>query len=160
MQAKKGQPFPARRVALDVLYQVEQKGAYANLALDQALTRCEENASNNFLVTELVNGTIRMRKHLDWVLNLFLSKKIEAQNPWVREILRMSVYQLLFMDNIPDYAVVSEAVELTRCKAGGRLPAVVNGVLRNIIRNRAGIEYPDRQQEPIKYLSVYYSHPE
>ncbi len=160
MERKSVKPLRAREAALAVLYEVEHKGAYANLALDRALSRYGDDGTKNSLVTELVNGTIRMRKHLDWVLNLFLSKKLEAQNPWLLEILRMSVYQLLFMDNIPDYAIVDEACDLTRCKTGGRLSAVVNAVLRNIVRNRANIEYPDPVQEPVKYLSVYYSHPE
>jgi len=149
-----------REVALNLLYRVEHKGAYANLAVDRELDRYEDNGSQHALVTELVNGTVRMRKHLDWVLNLFLSKPIQKQNPWLREILRMSVYQLLFMDNVPEYAVVNEAVGLAGRKLDRGLSAVVNGVLRNVIRNRGEIPYPDMYQNPVEYLSVYYSHPE
>jgi len=110
------------------------------------------------LVTELVNGSIRMIKHLDWVLNLFMKKPVDKQNPWLRNILRLAAYQLIFMQRIPDYAAVNSAVELTRQKTSKDLSGVCNGVLRNIIRNRTQIEYPHDDHK--QYLSVYYSQPE
>lgn len=146
----------ARELALNILYEVAEKGAYANLSLDKALRAARMPANDKKLVTEIVNGTIRMSKHLDWVLHLFMQKPMEKQNPWLRCILRMSAYQLLFMEKIPDYAAVNSAVELSRKKAGKALSGVSNGVLRNIIRNRTNFTWPHEREE---YLSVYYSQP-
>ncbi|MEA4924365.1 MAG: 16S rRNA (cytosine(967)-C(5))-methyltransferase RsmB [Syntrophomonadaceae bacterium] len=148
-----------RKIALLIVHQVLEKGAYANIALDQYLRTAKLMPEDRHLVTEIVNGTIRMLKHLDWVLNLFLSKPVAAQNPWLRDILRISLYQMLFMDNIPDYASVNSAVKLAGAQTGAKLAGVANGVLRNIARNRESLSYPD-PGDLIKYLSIYCSQPE
>ncbi len=148
-----------RELSLEIVYNIMEKGAYTNIELDQYLRKYPLLVDDRHLVTEIVNGTIRMLKHLDWVLNLFLQKPLEKQNPWLRNCLRISLYQILLMDKIPDYAAVNSAVELSRKKAGSKLSGVVNGVLRNIIRGRDSIKYP----EPVdskEYLAVYYSQPE
>lgn len=148
----------ARELALSIIYDVNEKGAYANLSLDKALRVSQLAANDKKLVTEIVNGTIRMSKHLDWVLHLFMQKPMDKQNPWLRNVLRMSAYQLLFMQRIPDYAAVNSAVELSRKKTSRALSGVCNGVLRSIIRNREQLDYP--RNNPAEYLSVYYSEPE
>lgn len=147
----------ARKLAVDAIYQVMEKGAYSNLALLKILSASSLSLPDRRLSTEIFNGTIRMIKRLDWVLNLFLQKKIEKQNPWIRNILRMSLYQLMFMDKVPDYAVVHDAVEMTRKKTNQTMSRLVNAVLRNIIRESEKLRYPEDQTE---YLAVYYSHPE
>lgn len=148
----------ARELALSIVYDVTENGAYANLSLDKALRASRLAPNDKKLVTEIVNGSIRMIKHLDWVLNLFLQKPVEKQNPWLRNILRISTYQLIFMQRIPDYAAVNSAVDLSRKKTSRALSGVCNGVLRNIIRNLEKIDYPYASQ--LEYLSVYYSQPE
>lgn len=147
----------ARKLAVDAIYQVMEKGAFSNLALLKILSASSLSLPDKRLSTEIFNGTIRMIKRLDWVLNLFLQKKMEKQNPWVRNILRMSLYQLMFMDKVPDYAVVHDAVEMTRTKTNQTMSRLVNAVLRNIIRESEKIKYPEGQTE---YLAVFYSHPE
>lgn len=147
-----------RELALKVIYDVTEKGAYTNLALDKALSASALTVQERRSVSEIVNGTIRMTKRLDWVLNLFVKQDIQKQHPWVRSILRMSVYQLLCMDKIPDYACVNDAVELTRLKTKQvGLSKVVNAVLRNIIRRKDQFTWPE---DEIEFLAVYYSHPE
>ncbi|MFA7078355.1 MAG: 16S rRNA (cytosine(967)-C(5))-methyltransferase RsmB [Syntrophomonas sp.] len=148
-----------RKLSLLVVYNVLEKGAYTNILLDRYLRNSDLASDDRHLVTEIVNGTVRMLKHLDWVLNLFLRKPIDKQNPWLRNILRISLYQMLFMEKIPDYASINSAVVLTRNKVGPGLGAVVNGVLRNIARNRDSIKYPD-PKDIVTYFSVYYSQPE
>ena len=148
-----------RQISLLVVYGVFEKGAYTNILLDRYLRKSDLAPDDRHLVTEIVNGTVRMLKHLDWVLNLFLRKPIDKQNPWLRNILRISLYQMMFMEKIPDYASINSAVELTRNKVGPGLGAVVNGVLRNIARNRDSIIYPEPEDIGL-YLSVYYSQPE
>lgn len=147
----------ARYMAARIVYEITEKDAYANLALAKFLGASDLGKEDRNLVTEMVNGTVRMLKHLDWVLNLFLPSGIDRQHPWLRAILRLSLYQILFMEKIPSYAAVNDAVELTRRKINPSLARVVNGVLRNILRHRDEIKYPE---DEVAYLSVYYSHPE
>jgi len=148
-----------RQLSLLAIDGVLEKGAYTNIILDQYLRKSKLLPGDRHLVTEIVNGTIRMLKHLDWVLNLFLHKSIDKQNPWLRNALRMSLYQMLFMERIPDYACVNSAVDLVRARAGKQLAGVANGVMRNIARKRAEIKYPE-PLDSIEYLVVYYSQPE
>jgi len=158
MTKKDARISPVRMKSMQLVHDIEEKGLYANLALEAALRNSELQAADRRQVTGIVNGTIRMIRHLDWVLNLFLNKRMEEQNPWLRSILRISAYQILFMDRIPAHAVVNDAVELTRTRLNPALSKVTNGVLRNMIRQREGIKYPD--DNPVNYLSVYYSHPQ
>ena len=149
-----------RLAALQVIYQVAEKGAYANLILERKLEQAADLSSQDrHLVTELVNGTIRMLKHLDWVLDLFMKRPVSAQNPWLRNILRLSLYQLLFLDSIPDYAAINSGVELTRSKVGPGLAGLANGILRNIARHRDEIRYPEPASS-VAFYSVFYSQPE
>lgn len=147
-----------REEALLILYQINQQGAFANLALDKSLQNSKLTLSERNLVTEMVNGTVRMQKHLDWVLAFFLQGRLEKQNHWFLNILRLSLYQLLFMESIPPYACINEAVNLTRKKVNSSMARVVNAVLRNIMRQKNNLTYPP-SHEP-EYLSVYYSHPD
>lgn len=148
---------PTRNLAVQLVYDVMENKAYANLALHKALRHSQLSAADRSLLTELVNGTVRMLKHLDWVLNLFLRQELNRQNPWLRSILRVSAYQILFMDRIPHFALVNDAVEITRKRCNDGLARVVNGVLRNLIRQKDSIKYPP--QDSPEYLAVYYSHP-
>src|SRR5699024_9437708 len=79
--------------------------------------------------------------------------------PVIRDILRSAVYQLLFMDSVPDSAACNEAVKLAQKKGFYSLKGFVNGVLRTIAREREKIPYPDRERQPLEYLSVMYSLP-
>ncbi|HZK43582.1 MAG TPA: 16S rRNA (cytosine(967)-C(5))-methyltransferase RsmB [Syntrophomonadaceae bacterium] len=146
-----------RKLSMSIIHDVTEQKAYSNLALEKGLRDSKLSQIDKNLTTEIVNGTIRMLKHLDWVLNLFLTKNIDKLNPWIKTILRMTVYQILFMDRIPNYASVNDAVDLARKKTNRNLSGLVNGVLRNLIRNIDNITYP--KKDSIDYLSVYYSHP-
>lgn len=146
-----------RILAAEIVYQISEHKAYTNIALEKYLRNSELPQVDKNLVTEIVNGTIRMIKHLDWVLNLFLKSDIKGANPWIKVILRMGLYQILFMDKTPNYAVVNDAVELARKKTNHNLSKLTNGVLRNIIRNIDSIEYPKGATND--YLATYYSHP-
>ncbi len=147
----------AREEAVQLVYKVTEQGAYANLALMKTLRHSKLNVADRSLLTNLVNGTIRMLKHLDWVLNVFLKQDINKQNPWLRSILRVSAYQIMFMDRIPHFACVNDAVEMSRKQCDTNLAKVTNGVLRNLIRHKDDIKYPTPGSP--EYLAVYYSHP-
>ncbi len=106
-----------------------------------------------------MEGTLERRIELDYIIDQFSSVKVKKQKPVIREILRMSVYQLRYMDSVPDSAVCNEAVKLTQKKGFRQLKGFVNGVLRNIARNLSEIKLPS-EKEPVRCLSVRYSMPE
>lgn len=152
-----GRINPARDLAVQLVFEITENKAFANLALNKALHHSQLSSADRNLVTELVNGTVRMLKHLDWVLNQYLKQDLQQQNPWLRSILRISAYQLLFMDRIPNFALVNDAVEITRKRCNDGLARVANAVLRNLIRQSNSIKYPPLDSQ--EYLAVYYSHP-
>lgn len=149
----------ARQLAVKVLMRIIYQGAYANLALDQGLKSSDLSERDRGLVTEIVNGSIRMKKHLEWVLNNFLVRKKSGLKSHVHVVLLSALYQMLFLERIPAYAIINEAVEMTR-RDGLGAAGLVNGLLRNVERNRGNIEFPDPDRQPIEYLATYYSHPE
>ena len=162
MSKKKNDFIPGietREIALNILYQVMEEGAYASIAIDRTLRRSGLSSQDRNLVTEITNGTIRMCKHLDWVLNLFLKKPIHKMNPWIRNILRMTLYQAAFMERVPAHAAVDSAVTIARKRTGPSMANLVNGVMRNYLRNKDKVSYPEPAYSS-EYLSVYYSQPE
>ena len=149
-----------RELALGILLEVSGGVEYSHVALRNVLEKYQylEKQERSFL-TRLVEGTLERRIWLDYVIDQFSSVKVRKQKPVIREILRMSVYQLRFMDSVPDAAVCNEAVKLAQKKGFRQLKGFVNGVLRNIARHLQEIEYPSKEQ-PVRYLSVRYSMPE
>lgn len=148
----------ARDAAVSVIYRVLREGAYSNIAIKQELDKGGLLKLDKALVTEIVNGTLRNLTRIDWVKSQFVKKnKIE---PWIEDIIRCGIYQLLFLDRVPDSAVCNESAELARKHGHEGTVKFVNGVLRNVSRNKEKLEYPDKEKESVKYLSVFYSHPE
>lgn len=151
----------ARDLALQIIYQVNEEKAYANLALDKMLNKYPQlDGWDKGLVTELVYGSIRNRGRLDWVLDRFAKPKVNKMDPWIRNILREGLYQLMFLDKIPPSAAVNEAVVLAKKYGKRGSEKFVNGVLRSIQRDQAQLEYPHRGKQPVQYLSVMYSFPQ
>jgi len=151
----------AREIAVETVYQILEKKAFSNLQLEKNLQSYSLKTEDRNLVTEIVNGTVRMWLRLDWTLDHFLKKKMEKLNPWLRNILRISAYQILCMERIPDHAVVSEAVRLTRKKVSEGLTGLCNGVLRSLLRQKDQIEiWLENIQNPVQQASIRYSLPE
>ena len=150
-----------RRLALDVLLEVTEHGAYSNQVLRAVLEKYQymEKYERAFL-TRLVEGTIQYMIELDYVIDQFSKVKVKKMKPVIRNILRMGVYQIQYMDSVPDSAACNEAVKLARKSGFSTLSGFVNGVLRNIARNSGSIRYPDEEKEPVLALSVRYSMPE
>jgi 16S rRNA (cytosine967-C5)-methyltransferase len=137
-----------------------EKQGYTNQVLEGYLSASELAAEDKRLVTEIVNGSVRWLVRLDWVLNRLLKKPISQLNPWLRNILRLSAYQLLFMQRMPAHAVVNEAVELTKKKAQPGLAGLCNGVLRNLLRCREAIpDWIEGIRDPEEKASVTYAIP-
>lgn len=142
-----------RALVLELLLEVEAGKEYSHVALRGMLEKYQYlDKQDRAFLTRLAEGTIERRLELDRILNQFSRTPTEKMKPVIRNILRMSVYQLRYMDRIPDSAVCNEAVKLTAKKGFGSLKGFVNGVLRNIARNQEWIVAED--------LSAQYSTPE
>ena len=149
----------ARQIALEVLDRIEYHGAYANLEIQKALQGAVTKQDRAF-ITELVYGSVRMKLALKWVISQFVSIRWKKIDENIRLVLMLGVYQLLFMDKVPARAVCNEMVDLTKAISNKGAAGFVNGVLRNIVRNSHRISWPDKEKDPVKYLSVTYSHPQ
>ncbi len=134
----------ARFLALAVLCRVEEDRAFADIALEHALSRATLSPRDAALCTEIVFGTLRWQRHLDWRLGPHLRRPMPRLDPWVRALLRLTAYQLLFLDRIPSWAAVDEAVSLARLKSRSPGPAeFVNAVLRSLTRSPGPPPLPD-----------------
>jgi 16S rRNA (cytosine967-C5)-methyltransferase len=149
----------ARDLALKILKAVEEDGAYANLALNQVLEKHRPGKLDRAFTTELVYGTLRYLNTLDWVLSQFTRQPLSAQTVTVRNILRLGVYQLMFMDRVPQSAACNEGAKMARKYGHGGAVKFVNGVLRNVSRRRGEIEFPGLEKDPVLHISLFYSHP-
>lgn len=147
------QAVNVRAVALELLLEITGEHAYSHVALRGALERYQylEKQDRAFL-TRLTEGTMERLLELDYIIGQYSTVPVKKQKPVIRNLLRMSVYQLFYMDRIPDAAVCNEAVKLAQKKGFGNLKGFVNGVLRKIAREKDRIAYPD--------WSVQYSTPE
>jgi len=133
-----------REVAVDVLVEVTMGGAYNSITLRNALARNNAlSRQDKAFVTELVNGTLRNMIFADYVINKFSKTPTSKMKPFVLNVLRAAVYQILFMDKTPDFAVCDESVKLVKKRGLQGLAPFVNGVLRNIARNKAEISVPE-----------------
>lgn len=150
----------ARAMALEILYLVDQEEAYSNLALNSVLEKYRPEKQDRGFVTELAYGALRTQNTLDWVLGRFLKKPVTGLTPWIRNILRSGVYQLMFMDRVPVSAAVNESVNLAKRYGHKGTVGLVNGVLRNVVRSLPDIAFPDPEKEPVQHIAVKYSHPE
>ncbi len=155
----------ARETAFQVLFKVLEEGEYSHVVLSRALAaEADAQKRDRAFVTRLTEGTLEHLMTLDHVLDRVSKTAVKKMKPVIRTILRMSVYQLMYMDSVPDPAVCNEAVKLAKAKGFQGLSGFVNGVLRSVVRmNGAWKEdsfYPDKATDPIGYLSIRYSMPE
>lgn len=154
-----------RETAFQVIYKVLEENEHSHVVLRQALNQEKEaEKRDRAFVTRLVEGTLERLLTIDYILNQVSKTPVKKMKPVVRTVLRMSVYQLMYMDSVPDSAVCNEAVKLVKGKGLQGLSGFTNGVLRNVARNReqwnSDGSYPDKKKTPVKYLSIRYSLPE
>ena len=131
-----------REVALCVLLSVTETGRKSHLALSGMLRASELGKKDRALVTAISEGTLEQLIRIDYILSRYVRKPLRFLDPEARGILRMSVYQILFMDRIPDSAACNEAVAIAKLRGRGRLSGFINAVLRNIVRDKEAD--PDR----------------
>lgn len=126
-----------RELALYVLIEVTEKGEYSHMVLRSVLEKYQYmDKRDRAFLGRLCEGTLEQQIRLDDVLSRFSSVPVRKMKPVIRNILRMGVYQLLFMDSVPDSAVCNESVKLAVKKGFGPLRGFVNGVLRSVARKK------------------------
>ncbi|MFV0516250.1 MAG: 16S rRNA (cytosine(967)-C(5))-methyltransferase RsmB [Aminipila sp.] len=143
-----------RKTAYYALMDVESKKSYSNIALNHQII-CGKPSSPSF-VRELVYGVLENKMLLDYIIDHFVQSGVAKVKLSDLIILRMGIYQLGYMDSVPEYAAVNESVILAKKFARGR-ESFINGVLRSYIRNKFSVKLPDRTEDEIKYLSIKYS---
>jgi 16S rRNA (cytosine967-C5)-methyltransferase len=149
-----------RALAWQVLNRIETEQAYANLALTQSLTAAGPlDQREKAFCTELVYGTLRHLLKLDYLLGRLLSRPLNSLKKPVKNLLRLALYQLIYLPEIPERAVCHTTVDLIKGSKYGGLAGLVNGVLRNYLRIGKTLKLPDQNRNLTEYLAVEYSHP-
>ena len=144
-----------RGAAAEALYNIEKEGEYSNRAMLDAAKGLDMR--DTALMTEIVMGVLRNRLYIDFIIQSYSKIKLKKISPWVLQILRCGVYQLVMMDKIPPSAACNEAVKLAAGKSNGAARGFVNGVLRTVSRNIETLPKPTGSAEEI--MSVKYSCP-
>lgn len=150
-----------RETALSLFMEMEKTGAYGSVLLKDTLNKYDyEDVREKAFLKRLSEGTMEKLITLDWVIDSCSKMPVRKMKPFIRSLLRLSAYQILYMDSVPDAAACSEAVKLAKKRGFSSLSGFVNGVLRSISRQKEAIVWPDPETEPVKALSVKYSLPE
>lgn len=147
-----------RELVLGILMEITENGMYSHIILRDVLNKYQYlDKKERAFITRVSEGTLEHMLEIDYILNQFSKVKVKKMKPVIRNILRSAVYQIKYMDSVPDSAACNEAVKLAVKKGFGSLRGFVNGVLRNVARNLNQITYP---AEGLQRLSIQYSMPE
>ena len=147
-----------REMALICLYKIDKEDAFSNIALDELLSKNREKISNKDIgfISEVVYGTITWKLTIDYIIQKYSKIKIKKISPWIINIMRMAVYQIVFLDKIPKSAAVNEAVNLCK-KYGNKSTGFVNSILRKI--EKSDYEEITKMEKGIEKISLQYSMP-
>ncbi|MDD2972831.1 MAG: 16S rRNA (cytosine(967)-C(5))-methyltransferase RsmB [Lachnospiraceae bacterium] len=157
----KGTKLNSRELIMEMLLEITSGREYSHIVIRNVLDKYDYlKTEEKAFMKRVCEGTLERMIQIDYVLNQFSNTKVNKMKPVIRTILRMSVYQILYMDAVPDSAACNEAVKLAERKKFHQLKGFVNGVLRNIARQKEQITYPAKAREIVPYLSVTYSMPE
>lgn len=148
-----------REAALKILYEVDVNKAYTNAQLGKFLVSGDIDSRDRALLFEIVSGTLKNRIKIDYIISKFSKLKLKKISPWVINILRLGVYQIFFLDKIPNSAACNESTNLAKKYANKGSVGFVNGVLRNVCREIDNISFPDKGKDLTDYYSVEYSFP-
>jgi len=150
----------ARELAFTLLQALETGNRHSDSLLHDMLQESSLSRTDRAFATSLVNGVLRYRLQLDFIIGHFYSHNLQKASPAIRNILRLGAWQLLFLDRVPAWAVVNESVRLARRFKGERMAKLVNAVLRKISPETIHLEEWTRAMEPAARLALRYSHPE
>lgn len=145
-----------RNLALDILESVEKNQSYSNLLLNNLINKHQLSSADSGLLTEITYGTIQRKLTLDYFLKPYIKHPNKTQS-WIINLLRLSVYQMVYLDKVPDHAILFEAVEIAKKRGHKGTTAMINGVLRNIQRN--GVASFDEIEDDQERLAIETSHP-
>ncbi len=148
----------AREMAFDILKEAEEKNFYLNLLLNKKLSAYKLSQPERNFLTELTYGVVQRLNTLDWVLSLYLKYPLKKLTPSIRIVLRIGVYQLLYLDRVPASAAVNEAVKMAHRYGHRGVAGLVNAVLRKVNVERDNLPWPERSKKD-QFLSLYYSYP-
>ena len=149
-----------RELAVDMLLEITGKGSYSHLVIRDVLDKYDYmEARDKAFLKRLTEGTLERMIQIDYILDQFSKVPVSKMKPFIRNLLRLGVYQLFFMDSVPDSAVCNEAVKLAAKRGFRSLGGFVNGLLRNIARNKESVSWPVREADLALWLSVTYSMP-
>ncbi|HLR66096.1 16S rRNA (cytosine(967)-C(5))-methyltransferase RsmB [Virgibacillus alimentarius] len=149
--------YQLRNTIIDLLLRIEKNKSFSHLLIDNEIKAQKMDSKDEGLLTEIVYGTVQRKLTLDYYLQNFIKPNQKIQS-WVKILLRMSLYQMIYLDRIPDHAIIHEAVEMAKQRGHKGTASFVNGVLRNI--QRKGIPRTDSIENDVKRLAVQTSHPE
>ena len=148
-----------REVVLDMLLSLREGKLSHTILKDTLDSYLYLDKSSRGFIKRLYEGTIEKRLYLDFIIDGYSKTPVKKMKPIIMLLLEMAVYQLFFMDRVPDSAAINEAVKLAKKRGFTGLSGFVNGVLRNIARNKENIALPDKNKDLIKYLEIKYSTP-
>jgi 16S rRNA (cytosine967-C5)-methyltransferase len=150
----------ARDVALEALNRPDSVREFPLQHLERVLRQDKHvTQRDRAFIYNLVQGVFRWRLRLDWIIKQSVNFPFRTIEPPVLNVLRMALYQIFFMDRVPQSAAVNEAVKQAKAVGKGPAAGFVNGILRRICRQKDKITFPDKKEDPAQYLSVFYSYP-
>ena len=149
-----------RNLALSVLNGLSHRPILSESYLDDvSRSNAQLDERDRAFISHLVKGVLRWRLRLDWVIEQTSHFPFEKITPPILNILRLALYQIFFLDRVPDSAAVNEAVNQSKAHGAKHVVSFVNGILRGVCRKRDEITFPDRDGDPAQYFSVFYSYP-
>lgn len=147
-----------REQVVDLLIEVEREQSYAQLSLKNALE--DLDVRDRSLATEIFYGTLKYQIQLDYWLNQYSETPVKKMKPLIRNLLRMSVYQMVYLDKIPASAIINEAVKVAKKRKFQGLSGFVNGLLRNMEREKENLSFPNPKNSLSYAYSIQYAIPE
>ena len=146
-----------REAAVYALHRVLYEGAFSNIVLSEAILKADLKEDDRALCTELLYGTLKYKGTIDYIIKHYVNRDIKKIDKSILNILRITIYQIKYLNKIPSYAAVNEAVNIAKKLSGKGAAGFVNGVIRNYLRN--GDSFVEEINDSIEKLSVKYSFP-
>lgn len=149
-----------RSLILDILLDVNKKGSYSHIATKTLLDEHPYlNSTQKGFIKKVSEGTLEYQLQIDYFIDYFSKVPVKKMKPVIVNILRSAIYQILYLDKVPDSAAVNEAVNLAMRRGFYNLKGFVNGVLRSVVREKNQLPFPNPKEDFVKWLSIYYSMP-
>ncbi|MBR1859713.1 MAG: 16S rRNA (cytosine(967)-C(5))-methyltransferase RsmB, partial [Selenomonadaceae bacterium] len=145
----------ARAAAIQVVFEVNERDAYSNIALANILRNKKLSDIDRRFCTELVYGTVKAGQSIDWIIEKYVTRSLKQIDPKILAILRVGMYQIFFLDRVPNSAVVNESVEIAK-KISVGASKFVNAVLRSAVREPNKAKFPSNDSAESIALSMYH----